>query len=190
MSPRAGLTADKVVATAAALADRDGPDAVTLARVAALLDVRTPSLYNHVGGLDDLRRRLTLRALDALGTRLQQAAVGRAGDDAIRAIAGAYRRFGHEHPGLYAATVPTTAVADEAVRSAGAAAVATVTSVLESYGLEGDTVMHAARGLRALVHGFVHLELAGGFGAPMPTDASFAWAVERFVAGLRAATPA
>jgi AcrR family transcriptional regulator len=53
-----GLSAEKVVAAAADLVDRDGYDALILASLADELGVRVPSLYKHVGGLDDLQRRV------------------------------------------------------------------------------------------------------------------------------------
>src|SRR5262249_53912537 len=58
LMPRAGLDSESVVAAAAAMADEDGLEAVTLTRLAGRLGVRTPSLYAHVRGLDDLRGRL------------------------------------------------------------------------------------------------------------------------------------
>jgi len=60
--PRAGLDSETVVSAAAALADDEGLEAVTLARVAAQLGVRSPSLYVHVDGLPDLRRRIAALA--------------------------------------------------------------------------------------------------------------------------------
>ena len=52
MAKRAGINRDAVIRTAAKIADADGWDALTLARVAKKLRVRPPSLYNHVGGLE------------------------------------------------------------------------------------------------------------------------------------------
>ena len=46
--PRAGLSTAAVVAAAAEIADSEGLDRLTLARIAATAGVRTPSLYNHV----------------------------------------------------------------------------------------------------------------------------------------------
>ena len=89
--PRAGLDADAVVAAAAELADADGLEAVTLARLASRLGVRAPSLYAHVDGLADLRRRIAARGALELAAELQAAAAGRAGADALLAIANAYR---------------------------------------------------------------------------------------------------
>ena len=66
MSPRAGLSADRVTALALEIVDRDGPDALTLARVAESAGVATPSLYKHIGGLADLRDRVSVRVVAEL----------------------------------------------------------------------------------------------------------------------------
>src|SRR5204863_7595562 len=79
---RAGLSAEAVVDAAAELADREGLEAVTLARLAADAGVRPPSLYAHVAGLDDLRGRLAMRGRSELTTVMRNAATGRAGADA------------------------------------------------------------------------------------------------------------
>jgi len=61
--PRQGLDRTRVVGAAAALADAEGLEAVTLARVAAGVGVRPPSLYVHVAGRDALRREIALLGL-------------------------------------------------------------------------------------------------------------------------------
>ena len=48
----AALTRDRILHTAVRLADRDGPDAVTLRKIAAELGVHVTSLYNHVPARD------------------------------------------------------------------------------------------------------------------------------------------
>lgn len=186
MSQRPGLTVDRVVDAAVVVADRDGRDALTLGAVADLLGVRTPSLYNHVRGLDDLRRLLTVRALRELGEVVQRAAVGRSADDAVRAIATAYRAFALDHPGLYAATVQTTEGGDAEVQQAGAEVLATVLAALGAYGLDDDEAVHATRTLRSAVHGFVSLELAGGFGLAQDPAATFTWMVDRLAEAFTA----
>ena len=184
MPPRAPLSPARVVDAAAAIADRDGLDAVTLARLAGELGVRAPSLYNHVDGLDGLHRALTLRALDELGQRLQRAAVGRAGADAVRALATGYRDFARERPGLYATTLPSSEGPDAAIRDAGHGIVATVLAVLAGYGFADEAEIHAARTLRSLLHGFASLELAGGFGLPVDVEATFDWLLDLVTSGF------
>ena len=50
MARKVGIRVDDVVEAAATVADAEGLEAVTLARVAAVLGVRSPSLYAHVDG--------------------------------------------------------------------------------------------------------------------------------------------
>jgi len=178
--PRAGLDADAVVTAAAALADGEGLDAVTLARLAGELGVRSPSLYAHVDGLGDLRRRLAARGARDLAARLQAAAAGRARGDALAAVAGVYREYAREHPGTYAALQRAPDVAGP---EAGTL-VDTVLAVLRGYGLEGDAAVHAARIVRAALHGFVALEAGAGFGMPLDLDATFAELVAVLDRGL------
>jgi len=183
--PRAGLSTAAVVAAAAEIADAEGLDRLTLARVAATAGVRTPSLYNHVESLDDVRRGVALLALRDLADALRDAAVGRAGDDALAAMAVAYRAYARRHPGRYAATQRAPAEGDEEMRTAAAGAVDVVLAVLRGYGLEGDDAIHAARAVRSALHGFVALEAGGGFGIPVDLDESYARMVRALARGLR-----
>ena len=188
MSPRAGLDRAAVVRTAAALADEEGLEGVTLAVLASRLGIRTPSLYNHVAGLEGLRRELTLLGTRELGARLGRAAVGKTTDEAVVALGDAYRAFVKERPGLYAATIRASRSSgpeDPELRETQGETTETVVAVLRSYGLDGDDAVHAARGLRSLVHGFTTLESAGGFGLPLDLDESFRRLLLTFVRGLR-----
>lgn len=183
--PRAGLSREAVVAAAADLADDHGLEAVTLAAVAGAVGVRTPSLYNHVGGLDDVRRGVALTALRELGDALRDAAVGRAGDEALVALAHAYRAYARDHPGRYAAVQRAPGAADAELAAAAARAVDALLAVLGGYGLEGDDAIHAARAVRSALHGFVSLEVGGGFGIPVDLDESFDRMVAALARGLR-----
>ncbi|MDO8185540.1 TetR/AcrR family transcriptional regulator C-terminal domain-containing protein [Conexibacter sp. JD483] len=53
-APAGGLTRARIVATALALADAQGLDAVSIRRVAGALEMRPMSLYTHIASKDDL----------------------------------------------------------------------------------------------------------------------------------------
>jgi AcrR family transcriptional regulator len=169
---------------AAVIADEIGLDRLTLAGVAERLGVRLPSLYKHIGGLDGLRRDLAVLAVRELAEALAAAAVGRAGGDALRAIADAYRGYARTHPGRYAATIRAPAAEDVEHAVAAEAVLRTVFAVLAGYGLTGDDVVDATRALRAGLHGFVTLEAGGGFGMPQDVDRSFERLIDAFDATL------
>jgi AcrR family transcriptional regulator len=171
--PRAGLDTEAVVAAAAKLADAEGLESVTLARLASHLGVRAPSLYAHIGGLADLRRRLSSRGADELAGALQAAAAGRAAGEALQAVADAYRAYAHAHPGTYAALQRAPGTDDSKAAAAAKRVVDVVLAVLRGYGLERDDALHATRVFRSAMHGFVSLEADGGFGLPLAIDDSF-----------------
>ncbi|MGI5524129.1 TetR/AcrR family transcriptional regulator [Micromonospora sp. CA-259024] len=171
--PRVGLNQQAVVREAARLADEVGYQQLTLAALAGRLGVALPSLYKHVRGADALAQKLSALATAELATELTTAAAGRAGGDALRAIADAYRDYAHRHPGRYPATQRVPDPADPEHVEAGERAVGAIVAVLRGYGLTGDDAVDATRALRSALHGFVALEAAGGFGLPREVDRSY-----------------
>lgn len=184
MPARRSLTRDAVVRAAAELLDAAPGREPTLGQLAARLGVRVPSLYNHVDGQEGLRRELALLGLRELRERLAHAAIGKAGDAALLAIGEAYRAFARERPGLYPATLRAARPGETAQAEAGAEIIDVLRIVLEPYGLTEEETLHAIRGLRGVAHGFVSLELAGGFGIPLDLDESFDRLLRTFIAGV------
>lgn len=185
--PRAGLTARIVVVRAAELADEVGYDGLTLAALATRLGVRVPSLYKHVEGLDAVRRGVAILAVRELGQAMADALAACADPDPgarLRAIADGFRGYATTHPGRYAATVRAAPPDDAEHAVASEAALAPALTVLGERGLAGAEAIDAARALRALLHGFVTLEDAGGFGLPRDVDRSFAWSVAALDRGM------
>ena len=181
---RRGLTTGAVVDAAIELADAEGLEGLTLARLAARLKVQPPSLFNHIHGLPGLLRLMQLRGLAEMSDRALRAGVGRSGDRAVMAISQALRQFSHEHPGLYAASLPSTPPDDPDLSEAAGRFVDIFFDAMRRYGLRGARAVHAARGLFSTVHGFIMLERAGTFGLPVSTDASFRWLIRQYASSL------
>jgi len=188
MARRPGLDEGVIVRAAADLVDAEGIEALALGCLAERLEVRAPSLYNHVASLDGVRRSLALLGVRELSERLARAAIGTAGEEGVFALAEAYRRFAKERPGLYAATLRAPDPHDHALRGATEEVMGVVRAVLAPYGLHGAEETHTIRAWRSLVHGFVSLEITGGFGLPLDLGESFRRLIRLFIAGLCAET--
>jgi AcrR family transcriptional regulator len=188
--PRIGLDPARVVDVAAGIADAEGLDAVTLARVAGELGVRSPSLYNHVDGRPDLLRAIAVLSVRELTAALRDATVGRSGADALAAAAHAYRAYARAHPGRYAATLAAPTRGDEEHRAAATEAVDVLLAVLRGWDLDGDEAVHAVRAFRSAVHGFVTIEAADGFGMAVDVGVSFDRLVATIAGGLGEPRPA
>ncbi|WP_289354910.1 TetR-like C-terminal domain-containing protein [Paenibacillus sp. S-12] len=184
MSPRVGLNSTTIREAATYIADTQGFEAVTLASLAQQLKVRPPSLYNHVDGLQGIRQLLSIHGLEQLEYTMSRAAIGRAGDEAVRAIGKAYVAFVRNHPGLYEATLHAPDPHHEKVQQISNDIVDLVIQVLQAYELSGNAAIHAARGLRSLLHGFASLEQKGGFGIPLDLNVSMEILINAFIAGI------
>ncbi|GAC1394088.1 MAG: TetR/AcrR family transcriptional regulator [Ktedonobacteraceae bacterium] len=182
---RMGLDRAAVVQAAAALIDTMGLEQVTMADLAERLQIRTPSLYNHINGMTGLRRDLALFGMRELATRMGQVVMGKAGDDAIIALAHAYRAFVKEHPGLYTATLRAPASDDTELQKAAQEVIDILLKVLSAYNLQAENAIHAIRLLRSTIHGFTSLEIAGGFELPIELDETFRHLINMFLMSIR-----
>jgi AcrR family transcriptional regulator len=188
MARKRGVTVEDVIAAAEEVADAEGLGGLTLAAVAQRVGVRSPSLYAHVEGLDGLHRLLALRAARELEQRLRRTARGREGEEALRSLAHAYRRFARRRPGLYAAVQRAVQPGeDDELYEALAAAVGPVIQALQQAGVPPGDLIHMARAFRSALHGFVDLERGSGFGMPESVAESFERLVELLLSGVRAA---
>lgn len=168
--PRAGLTGEVVVRTAADLADEIGFEATTLSAVARVLGVRVASLYSHVDGSTGLREGMAGLALDELADLVADALAGRSGRDALVAFAAAYRDYARAHPGRNAATRVRLGP-DSPALAAGRRHADLTRAVLRGYGLDEADAVHATRLLGSVVHGYTDLELGGSFDHSEPPSA-------------------
>lgn len=185
MAKRRWLNRELVIAKAAEMADAGGSvTAVTLAALAQSLDIRPPSLYNHVASLDDLHQGLAAFGLRQLIATLRQAALGQAGEGAVVAMAHAYRQYVRTHPGIYPLTIRAPEPEEEELMALSQELVQMLLLVMASLGLQGNDAIHAIRGLRAILHGFTSLESAEGYKLPLDQEESFRRLIQTYLDGL------
>ncbi|HZH60894.1 MAG TPA: WHG domain-containing protein [Metabacillus sp.] len=182
--PRIGLDLKTILQAATVLADKEGLDAVTLASLAKKLNIRPPSLYNHVEGLGGLRKKLAVHGLEVLYDRLAKASIGKSKDEAVHSLSDAYIEFAREHPGIYELTLHSSDQEDQELQRVSRKIVELIVQILSGYGLEDDESIHAVRGLRSILHGFSSLEQKGGFGLPLNTDKSLHLLIDSYLAGI------
>src|SRR6201997_5067962 len=182
----AKLSRDGIVDGALTFLDREGWDSLTINALATQLGTKGPSLYNHVDSLEDLRGAVRIRVIDDIITMLNRVGEGRARDDAVLVMAGAYRSYAHHHPGRYSAftRMPLSGGDDPEFTAATRGAAAPVMAVLSSYGLDIEHAFYAALEFWSAMHGFVLLEMTGVMDDIVDTDTVFSDMVLRLAAGM------
>jgi len=171
--------------TSADLVEEVGLEHITLIKIANMLGVKTPSLYNHISGLKDIYVGLATLAMEKLGVAVRDAAIGKSNDEAIAAIANEYRKFAKECPELYKAIIKSPQLNDSEVKEAGHVFVHIIYKVLEGYKYSEEDAIHIVRGLRSILHGFVSLESAGFFKLNWDREESFKRLVSGFILSIK-----
>ena len=92
----------EMVGAAREILEAEGPEALTMRRVAARLGIREPSLYKHCRGRDELLAAVVARGMRELaeGRRAEVAAAADV-SDAVGRLAAHQRAFAARHPHLY-----------------------------------------------------------------------------------------
>ncbi|MDQ0203920.1 TetR/AcrR family transcriptional regulator [Pectinatus haikarae] len=185
---RAKLSTAAIVETAAKIADENGLDTVTLTYIAAKLNIKKQSLYNHIDSLFHLKCELVIYANAHLKQYLTHAAIGQSRDDAVLEVAKAYRQFALIFPGQYQAIISLAweCKEDEKFKAASRDLMDVLFKVLSQYQLRDEYLTHAVRGLRSIMHGFVSLEASGWFHQPITKEDSYLLLVQTFIYGVEA----
>lgn len=188
--PGPSLNKQQVVEAAIALVEAEGPDALGVSRVARALGIKPPSIYNHVGKGDALARAMVIEANRRLLAHLKMTSRRVvAPRDQLVVLAVGLRDWAGANPGLYALTARVTPDNDHPeFAPVMRELIDLFTRPLRQLGVPEDETLHAIRGLRAALHGFVLLENSGQFALATDPAASFTWLVDAILAG--AARPA
>jgi AcrR family transcriptional regulator len=177
---------EDIVATGRSILETEGPDALTLQRIAGAVGVKAPSLYKRVASRGDVIQRIANDAAAELGDRL--VAAGGSGDPGtdLRAMAHAARSFARDHPRAYAlifAPLPEGRQVDPELNRRAIDALFRVVGELA----EPADVLEAGRLVVAWLQGFVSMEQAGAFRLGGDVDAAFDYGLDRILAGLTSA---
>jgi AcrR family transcriptional regulator len=171
-SPRAR----EIAGRARALLDVEGPEALTMRRLADELGMRAPSLYKHFASKEVLEAAVVALCLEDLAVRFEAAVADASRPDRPAALARAYRCYALAHPHEYRLVndrpLPRDLLPDGLEARTAAPLVAAMGSP------------DRARAAWAFAHGMVSLELNGRF--PPDADLDAAWAAG--IAGLRPAS--
>ncbi|MDW3220631.1 MAG: TetR family transcriptional regulator [Acidimicrobiales bacterium] len=156
--PRVTIDFDQIIETALRVVDDAGPDGLSLSSVARELGVGPSALYTHVDGLRGLQEAAAIASTRELASELRDAAIGRAGDEAVRSVATAYRSYATAYPGRVSSAlrVDEAPGLDDAVGELdGVFALLGV-----ARGLDREPAAQAGRNVRRALHGFVVSERA------------------------------
>ncbi|MGN6377332.1 MAG: TetR/AcrR family transcriptional regulator [Gaiellales bacterium] len=158
LTPRAR----EIVAAARELLERDGPEGLSMRRIAQRLGIQAPSLYKHLPDKQALENAIISTGFEEQARMFEEALDA---DDPLGSLAVAYRRYAKQHPHLYRLMTERPLQRDRLAPGAEQRAAAPVIQAA------GDADL--ARAVWAFAHGMTILELNHRF--PPDADLDAAW---------------
>jgi AcrR family transcriptional regulator len=150
-APRAPLHRDRVIDAAVRLVDRDGPEELSMRKLAAELGVEAMSLYNHVPN----KAAVLDGVAEAVLAKIDLRAGARGGwEDRIRAMARAFRTVALAHPRSFPLVLTRQLGSVTGLRPIEASL-----QVMHAAGFDRATSVHALRAFVAFQTGSLLREL-------------------------------
>ncbi|MFI6056685.1 TetR/AcrR family transcriptional regulator [Streptomyces sp. NPDC051286] len=166
------------MAAARELLDAEGPDALSMRRIAERVGIRAPSLYKHFPDKAAVEAGLQVQGMTQLAEELEAAEAEIGVEPPLLVLARAYRRHALANPHLYRITHSrplARAALPEGLEDRAATPLANA--------VHGD--IHIARSLWAFAHGMVVLELDGRFPPGADLDAAWRTGCDAFAQAIR-----
>ena len=182
---RTGLDTNMVIHRAAQLVNEVGLENITLKMLADDLGVKSPSLYNHIGGLEDLKMQLMIYGWKEMEQRIIQSVIGSSGYDAIKAGCHAFYEYATENPGLFNAMLWYNKFQNTETMEATSGLFSVLFKVTSSLNISEENCNHIIRTLRGFLEGFSLLVNNEAFGNPVSIAESFELSLNVLIEGIK-----
>jgi AcrR family transcriptional regulator len=172
-APELTPRAREIVAAARELLEAEGPEGLSMRRVADRIGIKAPSIYKHLPDKQALEAALISAGFEELAEVFEAAVRG--AEDPLAALARAYREYAIRHQHLYRLMTDRPLARERLAPGVEARSAAPIVAAV------GDP--DGARAMWAFAHGMTILELNGRF--PPGADLDAAW--EHGIAAFRRA---
>lgn len=182
---RAGLDKDIIVGRVAQMANEIGLENITLKMIAKEFGVQTPSLYNHIKSLDDLKKNLMMYGWKQLEQQILLSVVGVSGYDALRAMCYAFYEYAMASPGVFKAMLWYNKFEDDETLKTTEGLFSVIFKIMEPLNISKENINHLIRTFRSFLEGYALLVSNEAFGNPISIKDSFDLSVEVLLAGVK-----
>lgn len=158
-----GITKELIVSETIKYIKETEKPMIYLHEIARRLNVKTPSLYNHIKNTKELQYEVYKYAIEKFVENQKLAIENKIKDEAVKSFAEAYYSFAIENKGLYHLIMSIPSEEDDEAKKMALPLLKLVVDVLSNYGLSEESIAHFQRVFRAILHGFVSEEYLGYF---------------------------
>ena len=179
------ISDELIITTSARLSNEVGLNNLSLKMIAEELNIKSPSLYNHISSLDEIKEKLMIYGWKELGEKATESAVDIAGYEALRNMCYAFYDYATNNKGVFAAMLWYNKFESKEKNEATTKLFSLLFRVLQPLNISDNNIEHIIRTLRGFLEGFVLLVNNNAFGNPISIKESFDLSLDIIFNGMK-----
>ena len=174
-----------IVETSARLSNEVGLDNLSLKMIADELDIKSPSLYNHISSLDEIKEKLMIYGWKQLEEKAIESAIGLSGYDALRTMSYTFFDYTTNNKGVFQAMLWYNKFKSDENNNATTKLFGALHKILSPLNISNNNIEHIIRTLRSFLEGFSLLVNNDAFGNPISIKESFDLSLDIIINGIK-----
>ena len=179
------ISDELIIQSAAKLSNKIGLENLSLKIIAEELNIKSPSLYNHITSLDNIKEKLMIYGWKEIENKIIDSAVGVTGYVALKNMCYAFYDYATNNKGVFLAMLWYNKFETEEKNNATTRLFDMVFKVMKSLNISEDNINHIIRTLRSFLEGFALLVNNNAFGNPISIKESFDLSLEIIMNGIK-----
>ena len=179
------ISDELIVETSARIANKVGLDNLSLKMIAEELNIKSPSLYNHISSLDEVKQRLMVYGWKQVEEKAIDSAVGVSGYEALKNMSNAFYEYATNNRGVFTAMLWYNKYESDEKRNATTRLFNVLFKIMRPLNITDENINHIIRTLRGFLEGFSLLVNNNAFGSPISIKESFDLSLDIIMNGIK-----
>ena len=179
------ISDELIIETSALISNKVGLDNLSLKMIAEELNIKSPSLYNHISSLDNIKERLMIYGWKQIENKMIDSAVGVSGYEALKNMCYAFYDYATNNKGVFTAMLWYNKYDNEEKKNTTTRLFDMLFRIMNSLNISDDNINHTIRTLRSFLEGFSLLVNNNSFGNPISIKESFDLSLEIIMNGIK-----
>ena len=179
------ISDELIIQTSASIANKVGLSNLSLKIIAEELNIKSPSLYNHISSLEEIKQRLMVYGWKQMEEKMLDSAVGVSGYEALKNMCYAFYDYATNNKGVFTAMLWYNKYESVEKEKATTRLFNMIFKVMKPLDISDVNINHIIRTLRSFLEGFSLLVNNNSFGNPVSIKESFNLSLEIIMNGIK-----
>ena len=179
------ISDELIIETSARIANKVGLDNLSLKIIAEELNIKSPSLYNHISSLNEIKSQLMVYGWKQIEEKMIDSAVGVSGYEALKNMCNVFYDYATNNKGIFTAMLWYNKYESDEKQNATTRLFNMLFKIMKSLNITYENINHIIRTLRGFLEGFSLLVNNNAFGNPISIKESFDLSLEIIMNGIK-----